>query len=80
MDQLDPGLPCEVDDFDPYVKYGRDNLLFVKRQAMNSLLKTTRYTEAEIKNLMTMYVQMAEPKKGMNMRQFDKFWFQMTNI
>ena len=31
QDYRDIALPCEADDFDPYVKFGRDGLLFVKR-------------------------------------------------
>ena len=30
-DYEDIALPCEADDFDPYVKHGRDGMLFVKR-------------------------------------------------
>ena len=55
-------------DFDPYIQYGRDNLLFVKRDCMNSLLKITKYTEPEIKNIMSMYAAYAKPGKGLNMR------------
>ena len=67
-------LPCEQDDFDPYIKYGRDSLLFVKRETLNSLMSTTRYSEEEIKNMMTMYSAYAVPKKGLNMRKFNLFW------
>ena len=74
QDYRDIALPCEADDFDPYVKFGRDGLLFVKRQAINSLLKVTRYTEQEIKNLMRMYTSFAVQKKGMNLRKFNSFW------
>jgi Ca2+-binding EF-hand superfamily protein len=71
---------CSGQDFDPYIKYGRDNQLFVKRDALNNLSKITRYSEQEIKNLMTMYAAYAVPQRGLNMRRFDYFWTQVTNI
>jgi len=73
-------LNCEVNDFDPYIKYGRDNQLFVKRPILNKLVETTRYSEPEIINLMTMYKAFAMPGKGLIMKQFDKFWAQITNV
>lgn len=62
------------------MKYGRDSQLFVKREALNNLQKVTRYNELEIKNIMKMYSAFAVPKKGLNMRKFDMFWSQITNI
>ena len=37
---------CEKSDFDPCIRYGRDNLLFIKRESLNKLLKLTDFDES----------------------------------
>ena len=36
------------EDFDPSIKYGRDNKLFLKRDVINVLVLAVRYTEQEL--------------------------------
>jgi hypothetical protein len=36
------------EDFDPCIKYGRDNKLFLKRDVINVLVLAVRYTEQEL--------------------------------
>ena len=48
-------LKCSSDDFDPYVKIGRDGQLFVKRPCLNHLMEVTRFTEPELHNIKLMY-------------------------
>jgi hypothetical protein len=37
-------------DFDPAIKYGREQKLFVKREYLTLLGKETRFTENELQN------------------------------
>ncbi len=46
-------------DFDRSVKQGRDNMFFLKREAIERLSATTRYSEAELQNLKNIYVTFA---------------------
>ena len=55
-------LECDDNDFDPYIKMGRDNMHYVKRPIINHLIENTRYSEEEIRNLSTMYTAYAKPK------------------
>jgi hypothetical protein len=61
-------------DFDPYIKMGRDNMHYVKRPIINHLIENTRYSEEEIRNLSTMYTAYAKPKQGLTMSLFNQFW------
>ena len=73
-------LKCDENDFDPYIKIGRDSQYFVKRPALNLLVEQTRYSEEEIRNLSTMYVAFAKKHQGLTMSLFGAFWAQISNI
>jgi hypothetical protein len=73
-------LNCNFKDFDPFIKFGRDNLLFVKREYLDHFKENTRYSEDEIKNLKTLYCQYAEIGKGLNYGRFTKLMSSVFNI
>ena len=57
-------------EFDPCIKYGRDNRLWLKRDAIEKLLKEVRFTESELQNMMVIYTSYAKPKKGLDKESF----------
>ena len=67
-------------DFDPAIKFGRDQLLFVKREALDFLVRETRFSEDEIKNLKDLYVYFAEEKRGLNVDQFRQLFGLLSKI
>ena len=67
-------------DFDPAIIFGRDQLLFVKREALDILVRDTRYSEDEIKNLKDLYVYFAEEKRGLNLDQFRQLFALFSKI
>jgi hypothetical protein len=36
---------CAINDFDPFIKFGRDNQLFVKREYIERLKDSTKFSE-----------------------------------
>ena len=46
-------------DFDRSIKFGRDDKLWLKREAIERLSATTRYSEDELQNLKTVYTSFA---------------------
>ena len=50
---------CRAEDFDPYIRFGRDNQLFVKRECLDRLSSETRYSEDELNNMMLVYTNFA---------------------
>lgn len=60
IDESTLSLECAANDFDPYIKFGRDDKLFVKREALDQLKQETHFTEEELKNLKTLYCNFAE--------------------
>jgi hypothetical protein len=77
---LSKKLKCAYNDFDPYIKFGRDNQLFIKREYIERLKDCTRYTEEQIKNLKTLYVSYAEIGRGLSITNFRKFMTAIFNI
>ena len=71
---------CRKDDFDPAIRYGRDNKLFVKRESLDKLSTETRYSEEELNNLKTVYVNYAEEKRGLSLKKFTQLIGILTNI
>ena len=67
-------------DFDRSIKFGRDDGLFLKREAIERLSAVTRYTEAELQNLKTVYVNFAQPHQGLKFDNFARLMGYMTNI
>jgi Ca2+-binding EF-hand superfamily protein len=67
-------------DFDRAIMYGRDQMLFIKREALDSLTVQTRYTEPELKNLKEVYVEIAKPQYGLHLESFQTLIGLMLNI
>ena len=71
---------CRSEDFDPYIRYGRDNQLFVKRECLDRLSNETRFSEDELNNLMLVYVNFASEKKGLSVERFSNLIASMSGI
>lgn len=71
---------CAYNDFDPFIKFGRDNQLFVKREYLEKLNEVTRYSEDQIKNLKTLYCSYAEVGRGLSIGSFRRFVTAIFNI
>lgn len=68
------------DDFDRCIKFGRDELLFLKREAIERLSHETRYSEAELQNLKTIYTYFAKAHIGLNLESFSILFGHLSNI
>lgn len=68
------------EDFDPSIKYGRDDKLFLKRDSITTLLSQCRYTEQELKNLMIVYVNFAQHRTGLDQFRFGQLIESLYNI
>lgn len=73
-------LPCAANDFDPFIMFGRDNQLFVKREYLEKLKEQTRYSEEQIKNLKNLYVSYAEIGRGLAIGGFRRLMTAIFNI
>ena len=83
LDQIEPPETlsnCRKDDFDPSIRYGRDDKLFVKRECLDRLSSETRYSEEELNNLKTVYVSYAQEKRGLTLDSFTQLYGILTNI
>ena len=67
-------------DFDRSIKQGRDEMYFLKREAIERLSSTTRFSEPELQNLKSVYVSFAVPKQGLNFDNFANFMALMINV
>ena len=67
-------------NFDPNIRLGRDDLLFVNREFINKVTKTTTFREDEINDLKNLYCSFAIAGKGLNLRKFNHFWTKLTGI
>ena len=68
------------DDFDRCIKFGRDDMLFLKRESIDRLSRETRYSEPELKNMKTVYTYFATAHQGLNMESFGQIMGYLTNI
>ena len=71
---------CRKEDFDPAIRYGRDNMLFVKRECIDRLTTETRFSEQEINNLKTVYINYALEKRGLSLERFGSLIAVLFNI
>ena len=55
-------------DFDPAIKYGRDDLLFVKREYLDEV--KGEMEEKMVKKLKDEYVRFTEPGRGLTFSRF----------
>ena len=68
------------DDFDKSIKFGRDNMLFLKRETIERLNRETRYSESELQNMKTIYTYFAKAHQGLNLESFSVLMGHLTNI
>jgi len=67
-------------DFDPFVKFGRDSMLFVKRDYLDTFVTSFRFTEPELNIIKDLYVSYATPSHGLDLEQFSKLFALLSNI